>query len=209
MYFWAIHVNYSPGRLSVFIELIRHYSAGICRTARGTVRWRLARRFPWRHTLSLEKIQTVAVSHPFRCSKHREETNESGNTRKSAGARSEMPLIVEEKYKWVLLYIRPRMASMSVTRPSNLRWKARYLLGWCGVSATHGGVRRCQVSRNPNRSPLRSDRVQFSSVQFSSVQDGTNAPLGKTHMRSTPSLRSFPNVAFVKPAVPIGLSDWR
>ena len=33
-----------------------------------------------------------------------------------------------------------------------------------------------------------------SSVQFSSVQDG-NYPLGKAHIRSTPSLRSFPNVA--------------
>ena len=32
-------------------------------------------------------------------------------------------------------------------------------------------------------------------VQFSSVQDGIYA-LGKAHMRSTPSLRSFPNVAF-------------
>ena len=32
-----------------------------------------------------------------------------------------------------------------------------------------------------------------SSVQFSSVQDGTYA-LGKTHMHSTLSLRSFPNV---------------
>ena len=33
------------------------------------------------------------------------------------------------------------------------------------------------------------------SVEFSSVQDDINA-LGKTHMRFTPSLRSFPNVAF-------------
>ena len=33
------------------------------------------------------------------------------------------------------------------------------------------------------------------SVQFSSVQDGISA-LGKAHMRSTLSLRSFPNVAF-------------
>ena len=33
--------------------------------------------------------------------------------------------------------------------------------------------------------------AQFSSVQFSSVQDGTHA-FGKAHMRSTPSLRSFP-----------------
>ena len=32
-------------------------------------------------------------------------------------------------------------------------------------------------------------------VQFSSVQDGIHA-LGKAHMRSTLSLRSFPNVAF-------------
>ena len=37
--------------------------------------------------------------------------------------------------------------------------------------------------------------VQFSSVQFSSVQGGIYA-LGKLHMiRSTPSLGSFPNVA--------------
>jgi len=35
---------------------------------------------------------------------------------------------------------------------------------------------------------------EFSSVQFSSVQDGIYA-LGKAHMRSTPSLKSFPNVA--------------
>jgi len=32
-------------------------------------------------------------------------------------------------------------------------------------------------------------------VQFTSVQDGIYA-LGKAHMRSTPSLRGFPNVAF-------------
>ena len=32
------------------------------------------------------------------------------------------------------------------------------------------------------------------SVQFSSVQDGIYA-LGKAHLRSTPSLRSFPNLA--------------
>ena len=31
-------------------------------------------------------------------------------------------------------------------------------------------------------------------AQFSSVQDGISA-LGKAHMRATPSLRSFPNVA--------------
>ena len=31
--------------------------------------------------------------------------------------------------------------------------------------------------------------------QFSLVQDGVSAT-GKAHMRSTPSLRSFPNVAF-------------
>ena len=39
-------------------------------------------------------------------------------------------------------------------------------------------------------------KVQYSSersVQFSSVQDGIYA-LGKAHMRSTPSLRSSPNV---------------
>ena len=32
-------------------------------------------------------------------------------------------------------------------------------------------------------------------VMFSAVQDGICA-LGKAHMRSTPSVRSFPNVAF-------------
>ena len=32
-------------------------------------------------------------------------------------------------------------------------------------------------------------------VQFNSVQDDIYA-LGKAHMHSTPSLRSFPNVAF-------------
>ena len=40
----------------------------------------------------------------------------------------------------------------------------------------------------------------YISVQFSSVQDGIYA-LGKAHIRSTPSLRSFPNVAFE--AVPL------
>ena len=38
------------------------------------------------------------------------------------------------------------------------------------------------------------DREQLSSVQFSSVQDGFYA-IGKAHMRSTPSLGSFPDVA--------------
>ena len=37
--------------------------------------------------------------------------------------------------------------------------------------------------------------VQFSSVRFSFVQDSIYA-LGKAHIHSTPSLRSFPNVAF-------------
>ena len=37
--------------------------------------------------------------------------------------------------------------------------------------------------------------MSSSLFQFSSVQDGIYA-LGKAHMRSTPSLRSFPNVAF-------------
>ena len=36
--------------------------------------------------------------------------------------------------------------------------------------------------------------IQVNSVQFSSVQGGIYA-LGKAHMRSTPSLRCFPNVA--------------
>ena len=35
----------------------------------------------------------------------------------------------------------------------------------------------------------------YDSVQFSSVQDGIYA-LGKSHMCSTPSFRSFPNVGF-------------
>ena len=39
--------------------------------------------------------------------------------------------------------------------------------------------------------------VQFSSVQFSLVQDGIYAP-EKAHMRSTQSLRSSPNVALEK-----------
>ena len=44
-----------------------------------------------------------------------------------------------------------------------------------------------------------------SSVQFCSVQDGIYA-IGKAHMRSTPSLRSFANVAFgISPNV--GLID--
>ena len=37
-----------------------------------------------------------------------------------------------------------------------------------------------------------------SSVQVSSVQDGIYA-LGKAHIRSTPSLRSFHNVALSRP----------
>ena len=37
--------------------------------------------------------------------------------------------------------------------------------------------------------------MTLSSVQLNSVQDGICA-LGKAHMRSTPSLRSFPGVAF-------------
>ena len=37
----------------------------------------------------------------------------------------------------------------------------------------------------------------FCALQFSSVQDGIYV-LWKAHMRSTPSLRSFPNVAFEK-----------
>ena len=44
-----------------------------------------------------------------------------------------------------------------------------------------------------DRSPVSS--VQFSSVQFSSARYGIYA-LGKAHMRSTVSLRSFPNAAF-------------
>ena len=35
-----------------------------------------------------------------------------------------------------------------------------------------------------------------SSVQFRSVQGGIYAALGKAHVRSTLSLRTFPNVAF-------------
>ena len=37
--------------------------------------------------------------------------------------------------------------------------------------------------------------LQFERVLLSSVQDGSYA-LGKAHAHSTPSLRSFPNVAF-------------
>ena len=37
--------------------------------------------------------------------------------------------------------------------------------------------------------------IRRSSVQFSSVQDGIYM-LGKAHMRSTPSLRSFPSFSF-------------
>ena len=39
------------------------------------------------------------------------------------------------------------------------------------------------------------DEIATCKVQFSSVQDGIYA-LGRAHMRSTPSLRSFPNVVF-------------
>ena len=39
------------------------------------------------------------------------------------------------------------------------------------------------------------DEIATFRVQFSSVQDGIYA-LGKAHMRSTPSLSSFPKVAF-------------
>ena len=52
--------------------------------------------------------------------------------------------------------------------------------------STDSGSSRCT---NP-------DSIQFSLVQFNSVQDGIYV-LGKAHiMCSTPSLRSFPNVAF-------------
>ena len=42
---------------------------------------------------------------------------------------------------------------------------------------------------------IRRQRVEEGSVQFSSVQDGIYA-LGKAHMCSSLSLRSFPNVTF-------------
>ena len=45
----------------------------------------------------------------------------------------------------------------------------------------------------------------LSSVQFSSVQDGIYG-LGKAHMRSTPSVRRFPNVAFEMVPI-VGLFD--
>ena len=42
---------------------------------------------------------------------------------------------------------------------------------------------------------MRPNAVRPNSVQFSSVQDGIYA-LGNAHIRSTPSLRSFPNGTF-------------
>ena len=44
---------------------------------------------------------------------------------------------------------------------------------------------------------MRGSTVRWLPFQFSSVQDIIYA-LGKAHMRATPSLRSFPNVAFVR-----------
>ena len=50
--------------------------------------------------------------------------------------------------------------------------------------------------RSPHYSGLPAGQLrQFSSIQFRSVQDGIYA-LGKAYVRSAPSLRSFPNVAF-------------
>ena len=46
-----------------------------------------------------------------------------------------------------------------------------------------------------NYMPNAKEVTTNSTVQLSSVQDGIHA-LGKAHMSSTPSLRSFPNVAF-------------
>ena len=57
-----------------------------------------------------------------------------------------------------------------------------------------------EVGHTDNESAQHFDSNQYvatttSSVQFSSVQDGIHAA-GKAHMRSTPSLRRFRNVAF-------------
>ena len=49
--------------------------------------------------------------------------------------------------------------------------------------------------RKINTSEQRTGFRRLKSVQFSSVEDGIYA-LGKAHMRSTASLRRFPNVAF-------------
>ena len=54
--------------------------------------------------------------------------------------------------------------------------------------------RHCRWTRLNVGRTVQFSTVQFSSVQFSSVQDYIYA-LGKAHMRSTQSLRSFPNVA--------------
>ena len=61
-------------------------------------------------------------------------------------------------------------------------------------SATPGGQMRSQALAKEFSTLASSEVFRFSSVQFSSVQDGIYE-LGKAHMRSAPSLRSFPSVA--------------
>ena len=47
---------------------------------------------------------------------------------------------------------------------------------------------------------------QVKSIQFSSAKDGIYA-LGKAHMRSTPSVRSLPNVALKRANITV-MVDW-
>jgi len=69
----------------------------------------------------------------------------------------------------------------------------------------HAGQPPCSLPVSCETKPTLKHRVSHnSSVQLSLVQDGIYA-LGKAHMRSTPSLRSFSNVAFEMHKVTI---DW-
>ena len=76
-------------------------------------------------------------------------------------------------------------------------------VAWTGATKT--GFARCNKwkTKRPTAEGLTSlvGLAELSAlVQFGSVPDGIFA-LGKAHMRSTPSLRSFPNVAFETVAV--------
>ena len=69
----------------------------------------------------------------------------------------------------------------------------------------HAGQPPCSLPVSCETKPTLKHRVSHnSSAQLSLVQDGIYA-LGKGHMRSTPSLRSFSNVAFEMHKVTI---DW-
>ena len=85
--------------------------------------------------------------------------------------------------------------------------------GFCSVAVRTAVIMECRIElrikseKHPSSSSSALDACSCvesivlslsrsgSSLQFSSVRDGICA-LGKAHMRSTPSLRSFSNVAF-------------